>query len=502
MTLNDQFKAARRVSVPLVAIETADQAATIKQLMTSMKEGNQEVEVPVVRWDLIRGLVGLNQAGEKAVALVAPDADLRKATTANPAECLDLANKLPAKSVLFFLNAHRYLESEAVSQAIWNLRDTFKGNTRTLVLLGPIFRLPVELEKDVIMFEEPLPTDGQIGEIVTKVYAMGKLARPADEILSKAVRASKGLAAFPVEQVTAMSLTRDGVDLTEMWERKRKMIEQTKGLAVMRTGERFEDIGGIDNAKRFGKMIFGGAEPPSCVVFVDEIEKALQGAVGSGQDTTGISQDFLGVMLRAMEDNEWTGQICVGPPGCAKSMFAKSLGNTHEVPTITMDLGAAKGSLVGESEKAIREMVKVIQSVAGKGAYWVATCNRLDSLPPELRRRFRYGLWFFDLPSREERDKIWSLNLKRYGVKPKQQAEKPDDEGWTGADIRNCCEIAWRLQCSLLAASQFITPVHRSDPEGIQKLRKIADGRFLSASHAGMYRMTSPEAENGREVKL
>ncbi len=492
MTLLEQFKGARRVSVPLVAIETADQAATMKLLMNGGED-------PVIRWDLIRGAVGLNDAGKQAATQAfSGDAEERKAKTVDPASCLDLANLLPKNTILFFLNAHRYLKNDAVIQAVWNLRDVFKADHRTLVLLGPGFNL-AELDRDVIILEEPMPSDEQVREIVTKVYAMGKLAAPKPEVLEKAVTASKGLAAFPVEQVTAMSLRKDGVDLVEMWERKRKMIEQTKGLAILTDGPKFESIGGVENAKKFGSQLFTGGKPPSCVVFIDEIEKAMQGASG---DLTGISQDFLGVMLRSMEDNNWTGQILVGPPGCAKSLFAKSIGSTHEVPTITMDLGAAKGSLVGESEQAIRGMMNVIKSVAGSGAHFMATCNRLDSLPPELRRRFRYGLWFFDLPSKDERAQIWKLNEALYQITPAQKKDRPFEDGWTGADIRNCCEIAWRLQVTLKQASQFITPVSQSDPDSITKLRKLADGRFLSASHAGLYRMNPDPTDNGRTITV
>lgn len=202
--------------------------------------------------------------------------------------------------------------------------------------------------------------------------------------------------------------------------------------------------------------------------------------------------------MRAMEDNGWSGQIAVGPPGCAKSMYGQALGASHNVPTIAVDLGAAKGSLVGESERRVRGIVKTLQAVAGRGAHWVATCNRLETLPPELRRRFRFGLWYFDLPDGEERAGIWKLQMNAFGLGADQ--ERPEDDGWTGADIRNCCEIAWRLKASLVAAAQFITPVAKSDPESIERLRKLAHKRFLSASYAGTYDREKKVEAKGRKI--
>ena len=46
-----------------------------------------------------------------------------------------------------------------------------------------------------------------------------------------------GLAAYPTEQVLAMSITKKGLDLERLWERKRQAVEQTPGLSVWRGGE-------------------------------------------------------------------------------------------------------------------------------------------------------------------------------------------------------------------------------------------------------------------------
>ena len=38
------------------------------------------------------------------------------------------------------------------------------------------------------------------------------------------------------------------------------------------------------------------------------------------------------------------------------------------------------------------------------------------SLPPELRRRFTLGTFFFDLPLREERKAIWDIYFKNWNL--------------------------------------------------------------------------------------
>lgn len=491
MNITEQFLNARKFGVPLLGIETPDQSSTFKQLVQAIN-GKGDKQMPVLHWDIVRGVTAGNEAGQAELNRLALDESAR-AELANPTAMLIRAKELKEKAVICMANAQRFFDSETVMQGIFNLRDPFKATGRMLVLLGPSLRLPIELERDVILFDEALPTDAELGVIIQSVHEFAALKPPKGAHEAQLVRAARGLAPFPAEQAVALSLDKvlGAASVPALWELKRKFVEQTRGLAMYNSGETFEDIGGIARIKRFGNLLFAGAEPPAAVIFVDEIEKSMGGAGATGVgDSSGTSQDQLGVLLSAMQDNEWSGLIAVGPPGCAKSAFAKALGNTHQVPTIKLDLGGMKGSLVGQSEQQVRAAIKIIKSVAGKSAYWVGTCNRLESLPPELRRRFTDGIWFFDLPSQEEREKIWTIMLARYGLNSVKRIDTggiPNDDNWTGADIRNVCSIAYRLNCSLKEAATYITAVAKSDPQSIERLRKVADGSFLSASHEGVY---------------
>jgi hypothetical protein len=72
------------------------------------------------------------------------------------------------------------------------------------------------------------------------------------------------------------------------------------------------------------------------------------------------------------------------------------MGCEHSIPTLRADLGDMMGSLVGQSQQYIRDFTKVVDSVSGGNAIWVATCNAIDALPAELQARFSLGTYFFD----------------------------------------------------------------------------------------------------------
>ena len=70
------------------------------------------------------------------------------------------------------------------------------------------------------------------------------------------------------------------------------------------------------------------------------------------------------------------------------------------------------------------------------------------------------------------------------------------------AEIKACCDIAWRTEQSLLDAAKFIVPVSKSAGDQIQALRQMASGRFISASKDGIYEHAEAGAPTGRKVKL
>lgn len=478
------MKAVRRASVPLLAFETADPASTIKGCLDALN-GKQE-SIPLIEWDICRGLKAMNKAGERAMSWYDPMAmqlpDILRMFAENPVR----------GTVLFVHNAQRFLDRDGVAQGLWLLRDAWKAETATAVLLGPAIRLPAELVQDVVMVTEPLPDAPGMGVIVDRVMESAKasgLTVPKDYGREKAVDTLLGLSAFAAEQSVAMSITKAGLDHGGLWERKRRLVEQTPGLSVWRGEETFESLGGLNNLKAFlTSILTSGRTPVRCIGFIDEIEKAGLAAKG---DLSGVGADQLGVVLKTMQDDSIPGIILLGPPGTGKSAIAKAAGGVAKAEVLSMDFGAMKGGIVGESESKVRAAMETFKAVAqGKGLF-ICTCNAIAQLPPELRRRFTLGTFFVDLPSKEERALIWKIWLKRYFPNDEAQdisrTDRPDDEGWTGAEIRACVDTAFRAGFSLKEAAEFIVPVCRSAPDTIKGLREMASGKFISANKPGVY---------------
>src|SRR5437762_13300516 len=237
--------------------------------------------------------------------------DLPQGGRCVPLPACSTAQKIAVDSILFFLNPQRVWEQPDVVQGIWNLRDVFKAGGQMLVLVThPGTTLPIELQNDVMVIDEPLPSTDNLAELVTDTFESANLPAQDDETVSKAVDALIGLAAFPAEQGLAMSLSKNGLDLDRLWERKCQAVEQTPGLAIWRGGETFDQIGGCDNIKRFLTAVLHGREAPRVIVFIDEIEKAF---AGTGTDMSGVKTEMTGTMLSWMQDRGADGIIFIGP---------------------------------------------------------------------------------------------------------------------------------------------------------------------------------------------
>lgn len=489
MEFTAQFKAARRVSTPLVCIRTFDAKNTIDRIRRDAL--NQKTDgIALIRWDAIHGLVPLNEKGKLELAEVLGGAE--PGETANPVEALRRLENLSqtAGGIVFFLNMHLQWSEPAVIQAIWNLRDNFKANGNMLVPFANAgATLPTELQHDVMVLDEPLPTAEELKAIVSDAFKSAKLPEPSADVMTKATDALIGLPAFPADQSSAMCLNTIKVspdygklDIPELWQRKRQIISQTPGLSVYTGKATQKEIGGVANAKNFLASIMSGPEPPKVILRLDEMEKAF---AGTGTDTSGTKTELTGSMLSWMQDERINGVIFIGIPGASKSQLIYAFGNDAGVPVINFDLAAMQDSRVGQSGANLRTAQKAVNATSGGRILAIATVNSLGALPPELLRRFNLGIFFFDAPTEDEKPEIWRIHRTRYNI-PESDVN-PNDAGFTGAEIEQTCYKAYLLRQPLAEAATYVVPVMRARADEMRALRQSCSGKYISASKKGVY---------------
>ena len=323
---------------------------------------------------------------------------------------------------------------------------------------------------------------------------------PQGDDLERVLDAASGLTRIEAEGAFALSLTLHNRFLPHaIWDLKAQTLRKNNLLRLHQGKESFDSLGGLPILKNFCR-------------------RALQ----------------------AGKKVKPRGLLLLGIPGSGKSCFARALGNETGRPTLTLDMGALYGSLVGATEANVRQALRIadamapcilftdeidkgLSGVGGQGdsgvstrlfgtlltwlaehesdVFFIGTANDISKLPPEFTRAERLdAVFFLDVPTTSERDLIWQMYRAEFGI-PDQQS-RPDDTSWTGAEIRSCCRLAALLDISLHQAAQHVVPVAVTAAETMEKLRTWASGRCLSASDPGIYTRDGQTAPKpGRRVQ-
>jgi hypothetical protein len=481
MKLSDRLREYVAACFSGIWIESHEHQDALTEIATLCREENWRM----VAWDIERGL-------QVPGGSVPPDA-----SDTDPLAAIRAVNALasPDSSALLVLqNFHRFLQSAEVIQGLAQQIVAGKQNRTFVIVLAPVVQIPLELEKLFVVVTHDLPDRGQLEEIARGVAVEPGELPEGDERV-RLLDAASGLTRLEAENAFALSLVRHQALRPEtVWELKGQMLKKSGLLQLHRGEERFDSLGGLQALKAF------------CLRSMRR-----QGHPNPLKRPRGI--------------------LLLGVPGTGKSQFCKALGTETGRPTLILDIGALMGSLVGSTEANIRQALKIADAmapcvimldevekafagVASSGAtdsgvtarlfgtfltwlndrtsdcYVVCTCNDISKLPPEFGRSERFdGIWFLDLPCRQQKDAIWDIYLDLFELGRDQP--RPRDESWTGAEIRACCRLAALLDVPLTAAAQNVVPVAVTASESVERLRAWASGRCLDAEAAGIYHYNS-----------
>jgi hypothetical protein len=494
----EKFSDARSVGTPFINARTADPASTIANVGKML--GKELEETPMISWDSIHGLKGLGEkdcAGSKALASMAQLAGVELGVSVDLPIALGVLEYAGEDVIVFVHNPQLvWSDDKKVVQGIWNLRDIFCANGSMLVLMtGAGDVLPVELQQDILVLDEPLPTREELAAIVTDVYTHAKEnhkacdVAPDAKMLKACCDALIGLPSFPASQAAAMELNKDTgmMNIPELWARKKSVISQMPGLTFHQGGETLADMYGCDSFRKFAIRMVKNV---SLILRVDEIQRQF---AGSETDSSGSTGKLIGEFMTWVNDHQVICTLALGVPGSSKSHSIYCIGGEDNKPVINYDPSAMEDKLVGEGGKNMRNANRTIESISDGKVWLIATANSLRGLPPELISRFQVGgIFFFDAPDAEEREGIMRLKIKKYKL---VDQTFPDMEGWTGRDIDNCARKASLLGMTLAEAATYVVPLMKSHHEEMDALRNSAHDRFLSASKPGVYQYSAPSSK-------
>ncbi len=427
-------------------------------------------------------------------------------STVSPQMALQSAIRERDPALFVFKDLHPFLDSPEVVRWLRDAIASFKGTHKAIILMSPVQQVPIELEKDIIVLDFPLPTLSDL-DLVLAEHVGSTLRRTSPDACEKLVKAALGLTRDEAEKVyrkakvTAGQLTESEVDI--VLSEKKQLIRRNGILEFMEIDETLEMVGGLEELKRW-----------LCQRSNAFSERARE---------YGLPQP--------------KGMLILGVPGCGKSLIAKTTSRLWGLPLLRLDMGRVyDGSTVGRSEANLRNALKTAESISpailfidemdkafagGAGSadsdggtssrifgsfltwlqektssvFVMATANRVERLPGEFLRKGRFDeIFFVDLPNKEERQQIFEIHLS----KRRRDIERFDIEqlanvcdGFSGAEIEQAIIAAMYeafaqgrefTQLDIIAASRATLPLSKTMTEQVTALRDWARQRARPAA--------------------
>jgi len=408
-----------------------------------------------------------------------------------------------SSALLVMVNAHRFMQSAEVVQALAQQISIGKSNRTFVTVLSPVVQVPVELEKLFVVLQHDLPAREQLHDIARGIATEdGELPDGAE--LDMLLDAAAGLTRYESESAFSLSLVRHGRIVADaVWDLKCQTLKKSGLMQLYRGTEDFGSLGGLGALKAFTKR----------------------------------------ALLQPSRSNPLKrprGVLLLSPPGCGKSQFCKCLGKETGRPVLILDVGTLMGSLVGQTEERTRQALQIADAMApavlmidevekafagvsnsgqtdsgvssrmfGSFLSWlndhesdvfvVCTANDVAKLPPEFARAERFdAIFFLDFPGREQKQAIWNIYLDLFEIDRDQKL--PNDDQWSGAEIRACVRLAALLDVPLVQAAQNVVPVAVTAAESVERLRTWAAGRCLDADRGGIYQGGGAKSTARRKV--
>src|SRR5215468_2461689 len=332
-------------------------------------------------------------------------------------------------------NFHRFLGNHEVVQTTFAQLVAGKQQRTFLIVLAPVVQIPIELEKLFVVLEHALPDRTQLERIARELTSDQPEDMPQGEDLQRVLDAAAGLTRYEAEGSFALSLTRQNALRPEsVWELKAQALKKNNLLTLHRGGERFDSLGGLANLKEFCRRALrpGQAVKPRGVLLLGVAgsgKSAFPKSLGNetGRPTLLLDVGALLGSLVGQSETNLRQALRVADAMSPCVLFC------DELEKALGGVGSTGDS--GVSTRLFGNLLTWL-SDHESDVFFVGTSNDISKLPPEFTRAERLdGIFFLDLPIAAEKDAIWAMYRNLFGI-PATQA-RPDDTSWTGAEIRS-----------------------------------------------------------------
>jgi hypothetical protein len=477
-----------RSRTPLIAVESNEEP----QIVSMIRQIGTQLQLKAFRWTVTEGMQAFDPCDQPPQSVLKSQEILTYIKTAS-SNCLYV-----------LLDFHPYLQDNVHVRFLKDIALGYGKHYSTVVLVGTSLEIPPELRPFTAYFRLPLPTQGQLRQIVYDVAGEWGAQHHRQEVqttnkaLDLLVRNLTGLTATDARRLASKAINDNGIisesELPEVMRAKYELLGRDSPLSFEYETAQFAEIGGMQRLRNW----------------------------------LDVRKSFF------REDNDSVldpprGMLLLGVRGCGKSLAAKAAAGIFGVPLLRLDFGVLYSKYYGETEKNLRRALDTAdvmspcvlwldeiekglavgddddglsRRVLGTLLTWmserhrpvflVATANDISRLPPEMVRKGRFDeIFFVDMPSAQNRRDILGIHLRKRCLDPAAfnlEVLIEAAAGFSGSEIEQAIVSAMYtahaqgrqlLQADLLAEIRQTRPLSVLMAEKVQELREWAADRTV-----------------------
>ncbi|MDX1695167.1 MAG: AAA family ATPase [Ketobacteraceae bacterium] len=481
--------------LPILVIETHEEPRALDLVCRA----GFSVGKPVFSWSVTEGLQRIDL-----------EHGVPQRLTAELHDALGQIKSTERAGIYILCDAHPFLEDNPKNVRL--MKEIAMRHDRvphTLVLISHAINIPAEVKRYSAQMELSLPNDQQLLSMVREEAAhwsaqnRGQKVKTDSRTLNALVGNLRGLTYSDARRLARGAILDDGAitedDLPNLNKAKFQLMDMDGVLSFEYDTADFADVGGLSRLK-------------------DWLQQRRGAFLGDSGENSGRDRPK-GIML-------------LGIQGGGKSLAAKAVAGCWQVPLLRLDFGALFNKFIGETEKNLREALKLAdmmepcvlwmdeiekglsvdgndngtsKRILGTLLTWmaerktrvfiVATSNDISRLPPELVRKGRMDeIFFVDLPDFEIRQMIFSIHLKKRYIDPDGfdlERLALASDGFSGAEIEQAV-VAGLYACHAmecdLNTEHILDELANTSPlsvvmaEKMAQLRAWAQERTVSAN--------------------
>lgn len=477
--------------VPLVVIETHEENKATDLLQRVARDLGR----PLYRWSVTDGLTQCD---------FGPTLAPKSRQLQEPAEMLEHIKAQDRPGVYLLCDLHPYLEDQPHNLRL--LKDIALNHgavPHSLVLLSHRLTLPGEIRRYSARFELSLPGEERMLAIIreeARHYARQndqQRIKTDNATLRRLMAGLRGLSAADVRRLVRVAIWDDGAitedDLPAINKAKFDLLDMGSVMSYEYDTASFSEVAGLPNLKQW----------------LSRRREAFHSKDEALEKPRGI--------------------LLLGIQGGGKSLAAKAVAGSWNLPLLRLDVGALYNKYHGESERNLREALAMADAMApcvlwldeiekgmaqgqsdggtsrrllgtlltwmaerDRPVFFTATSNDIRQLPPELIRKGRVDeIFFVDLPDEAVRRAIFEIHLDKRDLSPSAfdlATLSEASEGFSGAEIEQAVVAAlYSAGRENVSSETILQELDNTSPlsvvmaEQLQQLRAWAAERTVPA---------------------